>query len=113
MQEHAKYGTQTQFSHVPNIRELDPEPSVFISPADAAARGIEEGDEVRIFNDRGETIVRARIHNGMPQGLASMPNGFTADQYIGGTVCDIMNDEDSAACPNFNINDQLVEIEKH
>lgn len=113
MQEHAKYGTQTQFSHVPNIRELDPEPSVFISPADAAARGIEEGDEVRIFNDRGETIVRARVHNGMPQGLASMPNGFTADQYIGGTVCDIMNDEDSAACPNFNINDQLVEIEKH
>lgn len=113
MQEHAKYGTQTQFSHVPNIRELDPEPSVFISPADAEARGIEEGDEVRVFNDRGETVVRARIHNGMPQGLASMPNGFTADQYISGSICDVMNDEDSAACPNFNINDQLVEIEKH
>lgn len=112
MQEHAKYGTQTQFSHVAPLRELDPEPSIFVSPADAESRGISEGDYVRVFNDRGETVVKARIHNGMPQGLVSMPNGFTADQYVKGTVVNVQTDNETAACPNRNLNDALVEIEK-
>lgn len=112
MQEHAKYGTQTQFSHVPSIRELDPVPSVFISAQDAESRGITEGDEVKVYNDRGYAVVNARIHKGMPQGLVSMPNGFTVDQYIDGTVCDVMTDRESPNCPNRNLNDALVEVEK-
>lgn len=112
MQEHPKYSTQTQFSFVEPIRELDPYPSVLISPQDAKSRGIVEGDEVRVFNDRGHAVVKARIHNGMPEGLASMPNGWAITQYIEGSICDIMNDEESPNCPNRNLNDQLVEIEK-
>ncbi|HTQ75446.1 MAG TPA: molybdopterin oxidoreductase family protein [Burkholderiales bacterium] len=37
------------------------EPSLDMSAADAAARGIADGDAVRVFNDRGSFIARARV----------------------------------------------------
>jgi anaerobic selenocysteine-containing dehydrogenase len=74
-----------------------------LNPADAAARGIAEGDTVRAFNDLGEVICRARVSDRVRQGVASMPkgawrkssvNGFTATalcpatvQITGGAAC--------------------------
>ena len=37
-----------------------------ISAADAAARGIHDGDRVRVFNSRGEILLTARV-NGATQ----------------------------------------------
>ena len=37
------------------------EPSLDMSAADAAARGIADGEAVRVFNDRGSFIARARV----------------------------------------------------
>jgi len=37
-----------------------------MDPADAAARGIRDGDMVRVFNDRGGYMLKARV-NGKPR----------------------------------------------
>ena len=49
-------------------------PSLEIHPDDAAARNIGEGDAVRVFNDRGEYTVRARITDRVRRGVVSAPS---------------------------------------
>jgi anaerobic selenocysteine-containing dehydrogenase len=46
------------------------DPAVILHPADAAARGITDGAEVRVFNDRGSFVVSARISDEVAPGVA-------------------------------------------
>ncbi len=48
---------------------------VFVNPIDAAARGLANGDPVRVFNDRGATIVRCRITRRIMPGVVALPQG--------------------------------------
>ncbi len=48
---------------------------LFINPLDAQARGIADGDPVRVFNDRGATIVPCRVTNRVMPGVVDLPQG--------------------------------------
>jgi anaerobic selenocysteine-containing dehydrogenase len=52
-----------------------PELWLTLHPADAAPRGITEGDEVRVFNDLGEVRCRAKISDRLREGVCGMPKG--------------------------------------
>ncbi len=54
---------------------------VWINPADAHARGIADGRPVRVFNDRGETVLPARVTDRIAPGVISIKEGawFTPD----------------------------------
>jgi anaerobic selenocysteine-containing dehydrogenase len=56
----------SSFANVARFRELEREPHLDMHPRDAAARGIADGDTVRVFNDRGSHRLRARV-NGKPR----------------------------------------------
>ncbi len=62
---------------VPTLARVDPEPRLWISPADAAARGLDDGAPIRIFNERGEFHARARITDAVPAGTVWMRDGWT------------------------------------
>lgn len=49
------------FVNVTSLRSTDGEPTVEIHPFDAAPRGIADGSRVRVFNDRGEVDLLARV----------------------------------------------------
>ena len=49
------------FVNVQSLRATEGEPRLEIHPADAAARGIADGAMVRVYNDRGELRLRARV----------------------------------------------------
>lgn len=51
----------SQMHGVPQIADLMGEPVVFITPQDAEARGIADGDDVVVKNDRGEVRLIARL----------------------------------------------------
>ena len=51
----------SSFVNVTSLRSTEGEPRLDIHPDDSAARGIAEGDMVRIFNDRGSFVAKARI----------------------------------------------------
>jgi anaerobic dimethyl sulfoxide reductase subunit A len=55
---------------------------VWMNVADAAARGIEDGQPVRVFNDRGATILPARVTDRIAPGVVSIKDGawFTPDK---------------------------------
>jgi anaerobic selenocysteine-containing dehydrogenase len=51
----------TTFVNVDSLRAAAKEPHLEIHPRDAATRGIQDGQWVRVFNDRGEFRARARV----------------------------------------------------
>ncbi|MCF8151128.1 MAG: molybdopterin oxidoreductase family protein [Burkholderiaceae bacterium] len=51
----------SSFANVASLRDLNGPPSVLIHPQDASARGIQTGQAVRVFNDRGGHQVRAEV----------------------------------------------------
>lgn len=50
-----------------------------LHPDDAAERGIQDGDAVRLFNDRGACFAIARLDDGLVRGAALLPTGATYD----------------------------------
>ena len=56
----------SSFANLPRFRDEDKEPELELHPADAAERGLRDGDRVRVFNDRGQFRAVARV-NGRPR----------------------------------------------
>jgi anaerobic selenocysteine-containing dehydrogenase len=59
----------SSFVNVESLRATEGEPHVDLNPSDAAARGIVDGDEVRVFNDRGSMRARLRVTDRARTGL--------------------------------------------
>jgi anaerobic selenocysteine-containing dehydrogenase len=55
--------------------EVDAQTAVLtLHPADAAPRAIVTGDAVRIFNDRGQCVLRASVADTVAEGVVSVPS---------------------------------------
>jgi anaerobic dimethyl sulfoxide reductase subunit A len=48
---------------------------VFINPLDAETRDIKDGDLVRVFNERGETVLPCRVTPRILPGVVDIPQG--------------------------------------
>jgi len=59
----------SSFANMPFAIAEAKEPGLEIHPKDAAARGIANGDAVRIFNDRGSLTARARVSDKAREGV--------------------------------------------
>ena len=62
----ARHFLNSTFANLVRFREFEREPHLDMHPDDADARGIRDGDSVRVFNDRGSCELRARV-NGKPR----------------------------------------------
>jgi len=83
-----------------------------LSPEDAAARGIADGDRVRVFNELGSVRCRARIDPDLRPGVAFLPKGIWSHNTDSGTTAnalapDTLTDLGGGAC----FNDARVEVE--
>ncbi|MDP2323590.1 MAG: molybdopterin dinucleotide binding domain-containing protein, partial [Gammaproteobacteria bacterium] len=90
-----------------------PEVRLEMNPDDAAARGVEEGDSLRVWNGLGEMRIKAHLTHLVRPGLVSMPkgvwrrhtaNGFTSNALVPDTLSDL----GGGAC----FNDARVQVEK-
>jgi len=62
---------------LPTLAAADPEPVLWISPADAAARGVADAAAIRVHNERGELLARAHLTDRIPPGVVWMRDGWT------------------------------------
>jgi anaerobic selenocysteine-containing dehydrogenase len=92
-----------------------PRPAVMLEmhPDDAAARGIEEGDQIRVWNNLGEVRISARLTSLVKAGLVTMPKGVwrrhTANGYTSNALTpDTLSDLGGGAC----FNDARVQVAK-
>lgn len=65
----ARHFLNSSFVNVDSLRKQLPEPSLEIHPADAAARHIQEGQMLRVFNERGAFQVKAVVTDRVKQGV--------------------------------------------
>ena len=61
---------------LPSLAKADPEPALWISPTDAAPRGVEDGMAIRIVNERGTMQARAKVTDRIPAGSVWMRDGW-------------------------------------
>ena len=109
MTPNTKNRIHSQFGNLRMIRRLDPAPVVSVHPQDASERGIVEGALVRVFNDRGELRLPARLEPGLKRGSVSITNGWWISD--GGTVnfCSAGRETDIGYGAAFH--DNLVDVE--
>jgi len=58
------------YGNMPTTLALERQPTVEIHPQDAEVRGIREGDLVRVWNDRGECRLYAKVIESVLPGVA-------------------------------------------
>jgi anaerobic selenocysteine-containing dehydrogenase len=68
--------THSQGRQLPSSRRRDPEPRVEMSPGDAEARRIRDGDRVRLSSPLGSIAMKARVTDTLPPGVVSAPHGW-------------------------------------
>ncbi len=93
-------------------RQAQKEPNVVIHPDDAAARGITDGDTVRVFNDRGSFMVLAKIDSAvLPGVVVSSVGGWRKHSKATATLAAVNPTVfgDLGNAPTFS--DTLVEVE--
>lgn len=61
---------------LPSFVKHDPHPELWISPDDAIARGIEDGEPIRIHNQRGEMEAAAKVTDHVPMGTVWIHDGW-------------------------------------
>jgi anaerobic selenocysteine-containing dehydrogenase len=100
----------SQFGNLELIRARETGPAVQIHPDDAAVRGIGPGDRVRLFNDRGELHLPARIDAGIRRGCVAVPNGFWGDE--GGPINLTSKGRETDLAHGAAFHDNRVEVER-
>jgi anaerobic selenocysteine-containing dehydrogenase len=64
----------SSFAHLKRFRDLEGGPRLEMHSADAAARGIRDGDTVRVHNARGSLRLRARVNDRPRPGVVVAPS---------------------------------------
>ena len=90
-----------------------PEPRLLMHPDDARDRGIDDGDDVRIFNASGEVRCRAQVGAWVRRGTVSLPKGLWRRQTANGYTAtlfapDTLTDLGGGAC----FNDARVQVDR-
>jgi anaerobic selenocysteine-containing dehydrogenase len=87
--------------------------SLKLHPADAGPRSISTGDAVRVFNDRGQCILRAEVSPGIAPGVVSTPSTRWPKHAIDGNNINMLTSQrltDKGGGPTFY--SCLVEVER-
>jgi len=102
--EHYNCGTMTRRTGNSDIVSED---ILAINPADAKQKGIEEGDQVRIFSDRGEVFLNVTVSDEVKSGI--LYTTFHFPERMVNCVTSDEHDEESM-CPEYKVT--CVDIEK-
>lgn len=117
MQGKSRYRIHAYYTASPWFQE-DFGPCVNIFPSDAEARGIENGDSVKVFNDRGSFVCTARVNPALQPGVLFMAETTYTRYYQEGFLQNVTNSARNERCyemfhgPQIPYNDTLVQIEK-
>ena len=116
-QARSRFRVHSAYSGAKWIQEVS-EPHIELNPVDAAARGLEDGDAVEVFNDRGSFRTVLRLNESVRPESAFMVES-TYRQYLDGTIMqavsnDTLNERGYALPfgPMIPYNDTLIEIKK-
>jgi anaerobic dimethyl sulfoxide reductase subunit A len=104
---HSIHGNQ------PHLAKVDPD-TVWIHKDDAAARGIGNGQRVRVFNARGATVLPATVTDRIARGVVSIKEGAWFTPGVDGAdtqgCANALTEDRAAPCGATTYNTNSVEI---
>jgi len=112
-----RFRNHSYMSNTPWFHQMYGEP-LMLNPVDANARGLKDGDTVRVFNDRGEFTAMLQVDESIRPGSAYMAEERFLQYSPGGLMQNVTN---STCIPRsytgthgaqVPFNDNLVEIKK-
>ncbi len=112
-----RFRNHSYMSNTPWFQQMYGEP-LMMNPVDAKARGLADGDTVRVFNDRGEFTAMLQVDESIRPGSAYMAEERFLQYSPGGLMQNVTN---STCIPRsytgthgaqVPFNDNLVEIQK-
>jgi len=66
----------SSFSNLPSVQKMEEPGLLEMNPADARARGIADGETVRVFNRRGDIFLKARVDGAVQPGVVCAQLGW-------------------------------------
>ena len=104
---HSIHGNQA------GLARIDPD-TIWIHPADAAARGIVDGAPVRVFNAQGITTLRAEITKRIAEGVVAIKEGAwvrpDGDGVDAGGCANVLSADYASPCGATTYNSNSVEV---
>jgi anaerobic dimethyl sulfoxide reductase subunit A len=105
----------SQYELVPWLKEHFPQ-VLEINSVDAKSRGIHDGDQIKLFNDRGRIVVPAHVTERIMPGVVALPQGawYTPDEKgddMGACMNTLMNNRHSPIGALVT-NTALVQVER-
>ena len=103
----------SSFANLKRFRDTEGEPRLEMHSADAAARGIRNGDRVRAYNERGAYTLRARVNDKPRRGVVVAPSVWWRKHSPDGRNANSVTSQrlaDLGGAATFY--DCLVEVEK-
>jgi anaerobic selenocysteine-containing dehydrogenase len=80
------FQAHTAFSGVRFLRDREGKPFCILNPEDAKKRGLADGAEVRLFNDRGAIGLLLRVSDEVQPGVVLVPGQRPNSESLAGTV---------------------------
>jgi anaerobic selenocysteine-containing dehydrogenase len=76
MSPNTKNRIHSQFGNLESIKMLDPYRVVLMNPKDAIDRGLNNGEKVLVYNERGKLTIRVKLDIGLRPGNIVIINGY-------------------------------------
>ena len=111
VQRKTRHQVHTIFNNLESMLSMDGhKPLIVIHPDDAAARSIAMGDEVTVFNDRGEHSGLALVSENVKPGVVVLQNGW--DDTTASPTSNVTNNAWPTLGTIHCCNSTLVEVKK-
>lgn len=105
------YSINSSYGNLPVMLNAEPRATAEIHPDDAAARAIDDGAAISVYNDLGRIGLTASVTDNVPAGTIAVPFGRWGTDPMSGGANSLTSDSlgDLANGPTFC--DNLVEVE--
>lgn len=101
----------SSYGNVERHLKAEVSPTIDIHPDDAAERGISDGHDVRVFNERGEVFALARVGDRVRPGVVALPSGWWASHSPGGSSANALTSDGLAdGGRGGDFHDTLVQV---
>jgi molybdopterin-containing oxidoreductase family molybdopterin binding subunit len=108
---HSRHRIHSSFANLPSVKQREPEPTVAMHPADAQRRKVAAHQFVRVWNDRGNVVLRCRLNPDLRPGVVVIAEGSWVKDFAAGDPYSLTHERASPTSENYAFYDTLVEIE--